>query len=108
MEVVKIAEEIYNSGKRLENGSKEIFKYAKAMAEKERDYRRALTIEIMKLRDAKVPVSLINDVARGNLAELKFQRDLAEAQYKSCKDSLNAISTQMNGLQSVLKYMQDI
>lgn len=108
MELVTITKEIYESGKRLEKGSKELFSLAKEMAETERDYRRALQIEIVKLRAEKVQATLVPDIARGLTADLKFNRDLAEARYKSARDSLEAIKAQANGLQSILKIQKDI
>lgn len=108
MEIAVISKEIYESGKRLEKGSKELFNLAKEMADSEREYRRALQIEIVKLRTEKVQATLIPDMARGLTSDLKFNRDLAEARYKSARDSLNAIQSQMNGLQSILKYQSEV
>jgi hypothetical protein len=108
MELSQISKEIYESGKRLENGSKQLFTLAKEMAESERDYRKALQIEIIKLRDEKVQATLIPDISRGITSELKFKRDLAEARYKSARDRLEAIQSQMNGLQSILRMQTDI
>lgn len=108
IEVAVIAKEIYDSGKRLENGSKSLFQLSKEMAESEQAYRKALAIEIMKLRDDKVQATLIPDIARGNTADLKFKRDLSEARYKSARDSLSAIESQMNGLQSIMKYQTEV
>lgn len=108
MDLITITKEIYESGKRLEKGSKELFSLAKEMAESEREYRRALQIEIMKLRDEKVQATLIPDIARGLTSDLKFKRDLSEARYKSARDSLDAIKAQANGLQSILRVQSDI
>jgi hypothetical protein len=108
IDTVDIEQEIYSSGKRLEEGSKEIFKLAREMAEAERDYRRALSVEIMRLKDEKMQVSLIGDLARGNTADLKFKRDLAEAKYNAARDSLKAISQQMSGLQTIYKFKTEI
>lgn len=56
---------------------------AKAIAE--RDYRVAVAKEILKLRDDKIPVTIINDLVRGNedIANLKLNRDIAETLYES-------------------------
>lgn len=108
MELSIITREIYESGKRLEKGSKELFSLAKRMAETEKDYRKALEIEILKLKTEGMSVTLIGDIARGKTADLKYERDLAEARYKSARDSLEAIKAQANGLQSILKYQSDI
>lgn len=108
LEVSTIAKEIYESGKRLENGSKQLFTLAKEMAETEQEYRKALGLEIVKLKTEGMQATLIPDVARGRTSELKFKRDLAEARYKSARDSIEAISQQMNGLQSLLKIYQEV
>lgn len=108
IEISDITKEIYESGKRLEKGSKELFSLAKEMAESEREYRKALQVEIVKLRLEKVQATLIPDIARGETSELKFKRDLAESRYKSARDSLNAIQSQMNGLQSILRIEKEI
>lgn len=56
---------------------------AKAIAE--RDYRVAVAKEILILRDEKIPVTIINDLVRGNeeIAELKLKRDVAETLYET-------------------------
>lgn len=108
METITIAKEIYDSTKRLQKGSTEIFLLAKEKAEKERNYRRALALEILSLREEKTPATLVPDIARGATAELKYQRDLADAKYTACRDSLDAIKQQINGLQSILRYQTEV
>lgn len=108
LELSDIAREIYESTKRLEGAGDALFKLAKEKAETERKYRRALQIEIVKLRTEKVQATLIPDIARGITADLKFERDLAEARYTSGRDNVDAISQQMNGLQSILKVQKEI
>lgn len=104
----EIAKTIYEIGKRLEKGSKETFSLAKKMAETERDYRKALAIEMVKLKTEGNSITLIPDLARGNTSELKFERDLAEARYKSARDMLSSLQAEMNGLQSIFKRFEEI
>lgn len=108
MEIINLSQEIYDSVTRLEKGSVEIFNLAKELAEKERDYRRALAAEIMRLKDERMSVTLIPDIARGNLSEEKFYRDLAEEKLKAAKASLEAIQVRINGLQSILRYQNEL
>ncbi|HZJ99014.1 MAG TPA: hypothetical protein VFC79_03355 [Tissierellaceae bacterium] len=98
MDIVDISKELYQGSLRLENSSKEIFKLAKAMAETERDYRIELAKEKMKLRDEGMAVGLIEDVSRGNLAELRFERDLSKERYITGRDSIRAQIAQLNAL----------
>ena len=108
MELVDLTREIYDSANRLKNGSSEIFKLAKEKAEKERDYRRALAVEIMRLKGEKMAATLIPDLARGQTADLKFERDLADARWTTARESLDAIKSQMSGLQTVLRYQTEV
>ena len=54
-----------------------------AMAE--RDYRVALQKEMLKLREEGIPVTIINDLARGNedVADLKIARDVSDTLYQT-------------------------
>lgn len=108
VELHQIAREIYESGQRLNKGTNELFKLAKEMAESERDYRKALQIEIEKLRLDGVQATLIPDIARGKIADLKYSRDIAEARYKSGINSINAIQQQMSGLQTIFKRYEEV
>jgi len=108
IDTIDITKEIYDSAHRLQGAGDALFKLAKVMAETERAYRRALGIEIVKLKTDKMQATLIPDIARGLTADLKFERDLAEARYKSGRDNLQSIQSQMNALQSILKHQTDI
>ncbi len=108
MDVLTITKELYESAKRLEKGSTEIFTLAKEQAEKERDYRRQLAHEIMKLKGEGMSVTLISDIARGNASDYKFERDLSEAKYTAARDSLKAIAVQVNALQSILRIQSEV
>lgn len=108
IDTIQINEEIYTASKRLGEGAKKLFFLAKNMAEAEREYRQALAITIVELKEEKTPTTLIPDIARGKTADLKFKRDLAEAQYTAGRDSLKAISEQLSGLQSILKWQSEL
>ena len=108
MELTYIAKEIHEASKRLSKGSDALFLLAKESAEAERDYRHALAMEIMKLKEDKLQATLIPDVARGNTSDLKFIRDIAEMKYTSGRDSLKAIASQCNALQSILRVQGEI
>lgn len=108
IDTVDIIQEIYESAHRLQGAGDALFLLAKTMAETERLYRRSLGVEIIKLKNDKMQATLIPDIARGLTADLKFERDLAEARYKSGRDNLQAIQSQMNGLQSILRVQTNI
>jgi len=67
-------------------------------AQAEKDYRVALCKEILKQRDAGMPVSIISDICRGNeeIAKLKFNRDVSESLYESCLQKIYATKLEMD------------
>lgn len=108
LDMQDIGQAIFETAKRIEKGTNELYKYAKAYAEAEREYRLALAKEIVKLKDEKMQATLIPDVARGNIAELKFKRDLAEVSYKTARDMLEALEAELSGLQSIYKNQKEL
>lgn len=108
IELVDIVAELYESTQVLKNGSQKLFQLALKKAETERDYRKSLAVQIITLKDMKMAVTLIPDIARGNTSDLKFERDLAEARYVSARDRLNAVQSQMNGLQSIVRIQREV
>jgi hypothetical protein len=108
IEVTDVTQSIYKTSKRLDKGVDYIVSKAKDYATAEKEYRIALSKEIIKLREQKIPVTLIADVARGNIADLKFSRDLAEQTYKASRDMLQALQSELSSLQSILKIQTKI
>lgn len=55
-------------------------------SEAEAKYRTALAKKILLERDKGTPVTIINDICRGDeeIAKLKLERDIAETMYESC------------------------
>jgi hypothetical protein len=61
------------------------------LADAERTYRMALAKEILKEREAGIPVTIIGDLSRGDstIADLKFARDAAESVYDANNEAIN-------------------
>lgn len=108
LDIVDIGQAIYETSQAIRKSIKTLYKYAKEYAEAEREYRLALAKEIVTLRDKGMPVTVINDVARGNISDLKYKRDLAEVSYKTARDMLNALQTEMSGLQTLYKRQEEV
>ena len=108
IEIQSIASEIHTASKKLAKGIDVLFLLAKENAEAERNYRSALSKEIVKLKQEGMQTTLVPDVARGNQSELKYLRDIAEYKYQSGKEMLRAIQTQISALQTVIKYTAEI
>lgn len=75
--------------------------YAKA----KRDYKVVLRQECLKLKEQKMPVTLIDKICYGIevVADLREKRDYAEAIYKANQESINSIKLQIRILQSQIE-----
>jgi ribosomal protein S1 len=67
-------------------------------AKAEAEYRTALAEKILIERDKGTPVTIVNDVCRGDrkIAKLKMERDIAETLYESCLQAIYATKLEMN------------
>lgn len=108
VELIELTQEMLAVSRRIDKASKEIFKLAKNKAEFEKTYREELAKEIVKLRAEGVQATLIPDLARGKVAYLKFERDLAKDTYKAGISALEAVKTQASVLQTITKYHEVI
>lgn len=108
MELQQIASEIVRVSKRLEASADALFELGKVKASSERDYRLRLSQELLKLKSEGVSVTLIPDIARGNLYEYLFARDVAEARFKAGVEASSSLKSTLSALQSILRFQQDI
>ena len=83
--------EIMEEQAKLEEALQQLKKRGIKLAESERDYKIALRTEILKLRDAGQPATLVLNLAYGTpeIAKLRMERDIAEALYKSALEAIN-------------------
>lgn len=97
--------EVWRRSEMLEAALKECRIRGIAAAEAEKAYRVKLAEQILMLREAKVPVSIIGDVARGNaeVAKLKFDRDCAEVVYDNAKEAIMAYKKQIDVLREQIE-----
>lgn len=108
MEVVQTVEQLQKATERLSEATKEVFRLAKDRAETEQEYRMELSKQIATLRAENVQATLIPDLARGNVSDLKLKRDLAMEMHRSAMSSIGALQVEIQSWQSILKYMSEI
>ena len=72
------------------------------LAEAEKAYKIKLREEALRLRDEKMPVTLIDKVVYGitEVAELRFKRDIAETVYQANIEAINSTKLQMRILEN--------
>lgn len=97
--------EIQELRKELNSAIELLKRRGREKAEKERNYRVALAKKILLLRDEKIPVTIINDLARGDeeIAKLKFERDVAETLYETALQKIYAIKIELGIVQNQME-----
>jgi hypothetical protein len=103
-----IIENLKNLGRELAQANKELYETSIKKAEAEHKYRTKLAKKILILRQESYPVTLINDLARGDeeIALLKLERDKQEALYDACKYNINSIHERISVGQSILNWLK--
>lgn len=116
MQVIEIAEEIQVKIKELEIMQPEIKKRATEKAKLNAEYEKCLAVTIMKLKNgvemeldgekiSSPPATLIEKIARGMTWQAKMKADESEALYKSLIANIDSVQSQLNGLQSLNRYL---
>lgn len=88
----------------LQKCLEEYKKYNKDYALKERLYREALSKKLVELRAAGEKVTHLADIARGmkDIAQLRFDRDIAEGLKKSAEEGINFYKIKVRVLEGQL------
>ena len=104
MENIKIMEEIYAIQNRIPKAIEELFRLAKSRAKTETEYRKELSKEILRLKAEGIANGLISEIAKGNINEILFEREINESLFTACRESLKALETQISALQTISKF----
>ena len=88
--------------KLLEDALGSLKRRGREYAEAEKEYRKALAQVYLLELDKGTPVTAIRDLSRGDetIAELKFNRDVAESVYKSAQEAINVYKIAVRILQN--------
>ena len=92
--------EIGQKSRMLDAAIRELGIRGRAYAQAEHDYRIALAEKTLLERDKGTPVTICSDVCRGDrkIANLRFERDVAEVVYKSALEAIQSIKLQIRVL----------
>jgi predicted translin family RNA/ssDNA-binding protein len=118
MELIKIKDEIDKKIKELDKARSHLREKAEQKAVKIAKYRKKLAITIFKLQNndieefegnpiIKLSVTLIPMMARGICWQEKMEMEKAEAIYKAIITDIEAIKAQLNGYQSIFRYLEN-
>lgn len=87
--------------RKLSMSGQQLKKYGVELAEAERDYKVCLRQHALELRTTKdMPVTLIDKTVYGipEVADKRFERDVAEAMYKTAQESINTLKLKIRVL----------
>lgn len=71
-------------------------------------YRQELSKELLRLRVEKIPVAIINDIAKGNpkISKLRYERSLAKSNYFICISAIENLRLQIETKRSQLTWLR--
>lgn len=110
VELTEIITLMMETNNRLTNAIETLHKQSKAMSAAEKEYKVALAHKILELRTENIPVTIINDLARGDerIAELRFKRDLARSLYETAKEGMRSLRVEASVLQTISKIQDEV
>lgn len=104
----QVIEQMEMTRQALQKGNINLKTLSIVKAEAERNYRVRKAQEILKLRADKYPVTIIQDVVKGNkeVAELRLKRDIAESDYYTCISAIENLRLDIEVLRSKLTWLR--
>ena len=92
----ELLQELELKNRQLDKSIKQLRVSGSDYAQKERDYKVLLRTECLKLRDSGMAIGMIQMTAYGipEVAQKRFERDVAEATYKANMESINSLKLQ--------------
>jgi hypothetical protein len=97
--------ELNDKIKALDVAIKQLKTRGTKLAESEKDYRVALSHKLLQLRTDGHPVTIIENIAKGNadIANLRMARDIDETMYKSVMEYINVVKLQIKVIENQIQ-----
>ena len=108
LDLYDIAQGIMEDRERIKANMEVIWRLAREKSENELTYKKAYAATVEKLRQDKLPATIIKEIAEGEVAEAKRDWELASSKYRASLASLEALQTSMQALQSMLRYLDKV
>lgn len=92
----------------LANLNLELDKWAQEKDNLEKEYKRQLSIKLLQLRSERIPVAIIQDIAKGSkeINELRYQRDSARSNYSIIVSAISNKRLEIETLRSRLTWLR--
>jgi len=118
MELIKLADLIYKKIEQLAQGRDLLKQRAIDKATAISSYDKVLALTIIKLKNGQMldidgeqiespQATIMEKIAKGIIWKDKLEAEKAEAMYKAAVTNMNALTTEINALQSLLRYLEE-
>lgn len=108
MEIIQLNQELMKLYRVMNKEIEQLYEQAEIKAETERDFRKNLAQEQLKLKAEGMSVTLIPDLAKGICADLMFARDIAEDRFIATREAIQLRQVQASMLQTVIKIQREV
>lgn len=108
MDALTIAKKIYEKLNELEGQKAEIKKAIQDKVNAQVGYDKALAMEILKLREKGLPISIVEKVAKGEIWAMTLDLERAEGVLKGVESNIRSTQAQINGLQSINRFFSEV
>lgn len=94
---MELWEELEQKNRQLDQALKTLRQNGIALAEAERNYKEAVSKEVLRLKDEGMAVTLINQIIYGmpSISTLRFERDCASVLYNANQEAINVKKLQI-------------
>lgn len=108
MDIIKVKDCIEKLISEIGKSRREIESKGQARAKAISNYDKRMQIVMVTLKEeGKFPVTLMEKIAKGICSPEREELEIAESGYKACISNLQALMAQLNGYQSILRYMDE-
>lgn len=118
MDIIEVSENIKDLIKEIGTFRREIREKGKNKAESISNYDRKMAVTLATLRNSETyelggkiykqpPVSIAEKIAKGICYEERLAMELAESRYKATISNLSALQAQLNGYQSIFRWLDE-
>jgi hypothetical protein len=103
---IQIMQKLEQAIQALGQGNIQLKSLGVKKSDAERKYKIALSKELLRLRLDKQPVTIIQDLAKGNelISQLRLERDLSENAYTVCVEAMRNTRIEVETLRSFLTW----
>ena len=91
---------------RLEDKNEELKELSIEKAERDKAYKIAKAKVIVRLRVESTPIGIINDIAEGEVANLKLEKELAEDNYYICLQAIENLRKELEVYRGILSFLK--